>query len=211
MPNLRARPERGRTCPSNPGGISNASPVGTAARAPGAMSIGSSAAEARSSPAAPADMYFGASAPGRSFTNRMRGAEALIRLRGGGAEVVHDVGGLPDRLAAGEANLAGGAVDADGLHQHLVAFLADVAHHVDALLVELADVDQAVGAGEDLHEGAEVGQPLAHAHVELAHLRLGGEPLDYVDRLLDRDPVGRGDVDGAVILDLDRDARLRRD
>ncbi len=67
IPNLRANPDRGRTCPSNPSGISNASPVGTATRPPGAISIGSLAADAKSNPAAPRDMYFGATAPGRSF------------------------------------------------------------------------------------------------------------------------------------------------
>src|SRR5215831_12628796 len=163
MPCLRARPERGRTCPSKPCGISNASPVGTAARAPGASVIGASAAEARSSPAAPADMYLGASAPGRNLRKRTRGAEDAMPLRGRGAEVVDDVGVLPQRLLAREADLAGGAIDADHLHQHLVAFLADVLHGAHALLVELADVHQAVGPREDLHEGAEVGQALDDA------------------------------------------------
>ena len=56
MPNLRAGPECGRTCPSYPEGISKARPVGTATRPPGGISIGSAAADARSIPAAPADM-----------------------------------------------------------------------------------------------------------------------------------------------------------
>src|SRR4051812_11138221 len=118
MPNLRARPERGRTCPSKPCGISNARPVGTATRPPGKISIGSAAAEARSIPAAPADMYRGTSAPGRSFWKRTRGdANLILRLRGGhGAEVVHHVRGLADRRAARQPDLTGGPVDADHLH-----------------------------------------------------------------------------------------------
>src|SRR5262249_9710797 len=151
-PCLRASPDRGRTCPSKPSGISKASPVGTATRAPGASVIASSAALARSSPAAPADMYRGATAPGRTFWKRTRGAfGAVIRSGGrGGAEVVDDVGRLAERLLAREADLAGRAVDRDDLDEHLVAFLADVLHGRDALAVELADVHEAVGAGEDL-------------------------------------------------------------
>ena len=84
----------------------------------------------------------------------------------------------------------------------------DLAH---ALLVELADVHQAVGAGQDLDEGAEVGQALDQAHVELADLGLGGEALDDVDGLLGQQAVGRGDVDRAVVLDVDGHAGLRGD
>ena len=79
------------------------------------------------------------------------------------------------------------------------------------LLVELADVHEPVRAREDLDEGAELGEALDDAQVVLAHLGLGREALDDVDGLLDGDAVGRRDEDRAVVLDLDGDARLRRD
>ena len=90
-------------------------------------------------------------------------------------------------------------------------FLADVLHRAHALLVELADVHQAVGARQDLDEGAELGDAPDDAHVELAHLGLGGQALDDVDRLLGRDAVGRRDVHGPVVLDVDGHAGLRGD
>src|SRR5262245_1214993 len=106
-------------------------------------------------------MYFGATAPGRNFWKRTRGVSATCpTLRRHGAEVVDDIGRLAQGLAAREADLAGGAVDADDLDEHLVAFLADVLHGAHPLLVELADVHEPVRAREDLDEGAELGQPL---------------------------------------------------
>ena len=50
------------------------------------------------------------------------------------------------------------AFDGQHLHQHLVAFLQFVADILDAVLGDFADVQQAVGAGNDLDERAEVRQ-----------------------------------------------------
>src|SRR5882757_5915371 len=60
------------------------------------------------------------------------------------------------------------ALDGEYFDEHLVAqfqFVPDVA---DALLGNFADVQQAVGAWENLHEGAEFSQPHHFAEIGLA-------------------------------------------
>src|SRR5262249_49576174 len=63
---------------------------------------------------------------------------------------------LEHRLAA-ELDLV--AFERQHLHQDLVAFLQLVADFANAVFRNLADVQQAVGAGEDLDKRAEVHQP----------------------------------------------------
>src|SRR5437867_1296463 len=58
-------------------------------------------------------------------------------------------------------------VDGDHLHLQPVADLADVLDLLDVLVAQLADVTQAVAAGQDLDEGAEV---LDRRHPALVHL-----------------------------------------
>src|SRR5690606_28795345 len=113
------------------------------------------------------------------------------------------VAALAQGLLAGEANLAL-AVDGDDLDQHLVALLQHVGDVLDPLVGELGDVHQAVGTREDLHEGAELHDAPYRAEVGLPDLRLLGEVADHRDGLLDFGLVRRGDVDGPVVLDVDR-------
>ena len=54
---------------------------------------------------------------------------------------------------------------------------------LDARVRDLGDVQEAVGVGQDLDEGAEVDDALDRALVDRADLGLGGEALDDVDRL----------------------------
>jgi hypothetical protein len=100
------------------------------------------------------------------------------------------------------------AADLDDLHLDFVAFLHDVGHALDARVRHLGDVKQAVGAGDDLDERTEVGDALDRALVDGPDLGLRGEPLDDRERLVDGVGVARGDVDRAVVLDVDRDAGL---
>src|SRR5690606_1839678 len=67
---------------------------------------------------------------------------------------------------------------------------------------------EAVDAGEHLDEGAEVDGALDHTLVDGADLGLGGEALDDVEGPLDGIRIRRGDVDGAVVLDVDGHAGL---
>src|SRR5207248_1421935 len=53
----------------------------------------------------------------------------------------------------------------------------------DAVLGDLADVQQAVGAGEDFYKGAEVGQAHDLAQISLANLCRCGEVANHLQRL----------------------------
>jgi hypothetical protein len=51
-------------------------------------------------------------------------------------------------------------VDIDDLHQHLIAFGQLALDVLDSVVGDLGNVDQAIGAGQDLHEGSKVDNPL---------------------------------------------------
>src|SRR5579885_3867029 len=51
------------------------------------------------------------------------------------------------------------ALERQHFHQDLVAFLQLIAHIPNAVLRHLADVQQAVGAWENLHKGPEIDEP----------------------------------------------------
>ena len=61
------------------------------------------------------------------------------------------------------------------LHQNLVAFLQLVANFLDAIFGDFADVQQAVGAGEDFDERAEIDNPHNLAKIRLADFSRRGE------------------------------------
>src|SRR6185295_7903937 len=69
-------------------------------------------------------------------------------------------------------------VDLEDLDRDHVALLEDVGDLAHALVGELRDVHQAVGAREDLHEGAEVDDLPDRAAVDLPDLGLGGDAAD---------------------------------
>src|SRR5689334_20715895 len=62
---------------------------------------------------------------------------------------------LLERLLAGETDLPR-AVDLEDLYRDHLALLEDVRDFSDPFVRQLRDVDETVGAGEDLHEGTEV-------------------------------------------------------
>ncbi len=76
----------------------------------------------------------------------------------------------------------------------------------DAVLGDLGDVEETVGAGEDLDEGAELGEADDLAEVGLADLRDGGDVGDHLDGAGEAVGVGGGDVDAAGVVDIDLDA-----
>ena len=72
-------------------------------------------------------------------------------------------------------------------------------------------MDEAVLGAEEVDEGAEVDDLHHGALVDLADLGLGGDRLDPVQRGGDRLAVGRGDLDRAVVVDVDLGAGLLDD
>src|SRR3954471_5954692 len=109
---------------------------------------------------------------------------------------------LRQRFLAGEADLPA-PVDGDDLDQHLVAFLEHVFDLLHPRTGEIGDVHETVGAGEDLHEGAELHDPPHGAEIRLPHLRLLRQRADHLDRLIDALARRRGVGDAAVVLDVD--------
>ena len=73
---------------------------------------------------------------------------------------------LAQNSLAREANFV--ALDGQHLDENLVAEFQLVADFPDALLGDLADVQQPVGAGKNFDEGAEVRQPHHLAEIGLA-------------------------------------------
>src|ERR1022692_2214362 len=116
---------------------------------------------------------------------------------------------LAQNSLAAELDLV--AFERQNLDQNLVAFLQLVAHFAHAVLGDLADVQQAVGAGEDLDESAEIHQPHDLAQVGLAHFGHRGDVADDLERLVGCGFVGGRNMHGAVIVHVDLHAGLLDD
>src|SRR6266540_3328607 len=126
------------------------------------------------------------------------------------ATLVAVVGAYLDGLSAwleqGAAREVDAALSIDLGHQH-GHLVADVDHVFDArhpVVGQLRDVDQALFAGQDLHERAEGHEPGDPTRVDAARLDVLGESLDPVDRLLGVLRTRRADQDGPVVVDVDR-------
>ncbi|OQA06589.1 MAG: hypothetical protein BWY66_01788 [bacterium ADurb.Bin374] len=125
-------------------------------------------------------------------------------------------GGLGRANAAGrfgQEGLAGEVhaalrVDLDHFHGDFVADVHDVFDLVHAVVVELADVNHAFDAGQDLDERAELHDALHLAGVGLAHFGVFGDLADHVEGLLDRGLIGADDRDVAVVTGVDLDLAL---
>src|SRR5512143_2551906 len=131
--------------------------------------------------------------PGGSARSRRRLGRTLCRILG---EVA-----LHGRLA-GQVDPAL-AVDLGHHHHHLVADGHDVLDGRHVVVGELADPDEALLAGQDLDERAEAHDPGDLAQVEGPDLDLAGQALDPLDRLARVLAADRGDLHGAVVLDVD--------
>src|SRR5690606_552151 len=97
-------------------------------------------------------------------------------------------------------------VDGVDLDAELVALLEEVFDALDPLFGDLADVQEAVGAGEEVDEGPEVGDLGDRAVVLLADLGAGRERFDLRLDRLGGVGVFRVDPHRAVLADLDRGA-----
>src|SRR5690349_7907337 len=78
---------------------------------------------------------------------------------------------------ARQANLTR-RVNVDDLDQQLLTFVQLVAHVADAVVGNLGNVQQAVGARQDFDERAEVGEPLHSAQVSLVEFGHRRDPFD---------------------------------
>ncbi len=113
-----------------------------------------------------------------------------------------------ERLAA---ELDAIAFDGKNLNHHLIAFAQFVLHFLDAMLSDLGDVQQPVGAGEKLDECAELGETNDFAEIDLADFRNGSDVADDLERLLESLGVAGGNADLAGIVDVDLGAGLLDD
>src|SRR6185369_5711987 len=94
------------------------------------------------------------------------------------------------RILAREPDLPR-AIDLEDLDVDDVALLEDVGDLAHSLVGQLRDVHEAVGAGKDLDEGAEVDDLADRAAVDASNLGLRGDRADTVEGLLERGAVGR--------------------
>src|SRR5262245_30303021 len=86
---------------------------------------------------------------------------------------------------------------------HNVALLDDILGLLGAAVLELADVEQALDAGDDLHKGTERCCALDWALVNLAHFRLGHNRGDHLARLLTGITAHCRNRDEAVVIHID--------
>src|SRR5260370_11336636 len=97
--------------------------------------------------------------------------------------------GFADERLAGEADLV--ALDGENLDEDLVAEFQLIANVADAMFGDFADVQEAVGAGEKLDEGAEFREAHDFAEVGLADFGAGGDVPDPLHgRIAARSPRG---------------------
>src|SRR5215475_9102488 len=113
--------------------------------------------------------------------------------------------GFLQRFFAAQTNLAL-PIDFENLDHHLVALFEYVANFAHAFRGKLRDVHQAIRAGQDLNEGAELDDLAHRAFVNLADLRLGSDTLDHLDRFPRRFLVRRSDGHAAIVLHVHFDA-----
>src|SRR5216684_3863471 len=112
--------------------------------------------------------------------------------------------GLADESFAREANLV--ALDGENLDEDLVAEFQLIANVADAMLGDFADVQEAVGAGEEFDKGAEFRKAHDFAEIGLADFGAGGDVADHLQGRIAAGSASGEDVHGAVFEDVDLDA-----
>src|SRR5229473_7757381 len=112
--------------------------------------------------------------------------------------------GFADERFAGETDLV--ALDGENFHENLVAELQLIANVADAMFGDFADVQEAVGAGEKLDEGAELREANDFAKIGLADFGAGGDVADHLQGRIAAGSAGGKDVHGAVFEDVNFDA-----
>src|SRR5712672_1039819 len=95
------------------------------------------------------------------------------------------------------------ALDREHLDQHLVAQLQLIANVANAMLGNLTDVQQAVGAREQLDERSEFGETHYFAEIGFADFRRSGYLAHHLQRGIAARAAGRENVHRAVFQDFD--------
>src|SRR5579872_6968552 len=98
------------------------------------------------------------------------------------------------------------AFERENLDQDLIAFFQLVPDILDPVLGDLTDVQQSVGAGEDLDKSPEIDQPDNFAQVGFAYFRDRGDIGHHLDRPVGRGAIGGENVYGAIVGDVDLNA-----
>ncbi len=110
--------------------------------------------------------------------------------------------------AHGQANLAA-RIDFENLDVDFLAFGHDVGRLLDTLVLHFGDVDEAVLATHEVHEGAEVHDVDDLALVDLADFGFLDNAEDPLTRGFDLGQVGRRDLDQAFVVDVHLRAGFR--
>src|SRR6185295_17652366 len=105
-----------------------------------------------------------------------------------------------DRPAA-ELNFV--AFQRQNLYQDLIAFVQLVAYLLYAALRDFGDVQQAVGAGEDLDECAEIDDADNLAQVSLAYFGYRANVGDHLDAAVRGSAVGGENLHAAIVFHVD--------
>src|SRR5712691_7983879 len=132
----------------------------------------------------------------------LRGDGVVDGATGGGFLLLF--AGFANERFAGEADLV--ALDGEHLNEDLVAELQLIANVADAMFGDFADMQEAVGAGEKLDEGAELREANDFAEIGLADFGAGGDVANHLQGRVSAGSAGGEDVHGAVFEDVDFDA-----
>src|SRR5580698_535344 len=95
------------------------------------------------------------------------------------------------------------ALNRKHFHQHLIAFLQFIANILNAMLGDFADVQQPVGAWDNLDKCAEIRQPRHRAKISLAHFGGRRQIANDLQRFIRGSLVVRSHVDFAGIFNVD--------
>src|SRR4029077_16162822 len=136
------------------------------------------------------------------YTVVMTGAcEVSVNLRSGALFLFEFFALLFQDGLAAELDLV--ALQAQHLHQDLVAFLQLITPLLDAVFRDLGNMQQAVGAGEDLDKRAEIDDPDHFAQIRFAHLGHRADIGDHLDAAVRGGAVGGENLHAAVVFDVD--------
>src|SRR5216683_1225227 len=144
-------------------------------------------------------LFVGAGIAAAAFTARRTGVASAASRR-----FLLLFAGFADEGLARQADLV--ALDGENLDEDLVAKLQLVANVADAVLGDFADVQEAVGAREELDEGAKLREANDFAEIGFTDFGTGSDVADHRERGIAAGSAGGENVHGAVFENVDFDA-----